>query len=545
MEATNFCFKSCFKFFVLFLLIIHGNSGFSAGTKNWIILEYTNGNDSLPEKAKEIAYYEYLRCMEDNMVYFQFKNPQNYSIRTSYVECQKLCAELSNFFVKKGVSKENLTIKNAPEAHLIVYKKPGISVNANFVSLPEKWKQKFVLSNQKGGEFETKNGHKIVFPPNSFQTIKGDSVRLEFYEIDSQKKFVESGYTASSSDKLLESNGMFKITATQNNQVLKMKEGVQAEIRFKKNNFENANEKSTYNTFYGTENNNEVDWQPNLNQKVENSPGCFDDVSTNKSSYKETHYVQLCYNIAFLEAALASRITNCKLNEKDYNFLVSKYGILMFIENNNYHEIKTYQSYLSHLTSHFDMIYIGLSKAQNDKLLLDVEAKRIADEKAKEEKRIADEIAREKQRLDDEKAYEAERLAAQKAKEVEDKYPISMKMNQLGNINCDRFYNMPIKTDIIVIIDDTDFDQIKVYAIFSGIKSVIHGVYLPTDKGNITFHQLPQGENVIYSVAIYKGSKLKMAYTNKSILAKDVVKLSLVNYTSQQCEKILDELMPE
>ena len=408
-------------------------------------------------------------------------------------------------------------------------KKNGISNNANFISLPKSWEQTFIISNQKGGVCNTKNGHKIVFPPNAFEVISGDSVSIEVYEIDSKKKFIESGYTATSGDQLLESNGMFKVAALQGHQEIKIKPDAEVEIKYKKEAFENPDQASSYNTFYGSENNNEIDWQPNLNQKITNSSKPIEVISTTTYSYTETHYVQLCRKIALLEPKIASSLINCVLIEKDYNFLVSKYGILMYRNNDDYPEVKSYQHYTTLLSTKKDLIFIGLTaeqnaKLENDELLL----------KQKEEaKRAAEEKERKKQEL-----------AAAKAQEIIDNHPIGMKINQLGNINCDRFYDVPNKTDIIVKLNDTEYDQIRVLAVFNDIKSVIHGSYLPTDKGSITFHNLPQGKNVVYLAALFKGKEVKMAYISKSITKKDVVYLTVKSYTNQQYEKILDELIP-
>ena len=77
------------------------------------------------------------------------------------------------------------------------------------------------------------------------------------------------------------------------------------------------------------------------------------------------------------------------------------------------------------------------------------------------------------------------------------------------------------------------------------IKSVIHGTYYPNDKGNITFSDLPEGKNVIYLAAIFKGTQVKMAYISKAIQNNDVVQLTLKSYTEKQYESILNDLIPD
>ena len=98
--------------------------------------------------------------------------------------------------------------------------------------------------------------------------------------------------------------------------------------------------------------------------------------------------------------------------------------------------------------------------------------------------------------------------------------------------------------NVIVKLDDLNYDKIKVYTIFSDIKSVIHGTYLPGDKGHISFNNLPEGKNVIYLAAIFNGTQVKMAYISKPIQKDDIVELTLKSYTEKQFESILNDLIP-
>ncbi len=554
MEAKNF-FSS---FPLLFLLSF--NTSVCDAQDNWIVLEYANAGDSLSEEIKNKAYLEYMKCKEGNWLYFQFKNVNNIT-ESNYADSKKMCLKLSDLFTGKGLAKEDVLTRYSTVAHLVVYKKPGIIKNANFVSLPKEWKQTFVINNKYGGVCETKFGHVVVFEPYSFETIKGDSVSIEVYEIDSKKKFIQSGYTATSGEKMLESNGMFKLTALQGDQQIAVKSGSEAQILYKTEDFENPEQRSTYSTFYGTEKKNKIDWKLNANQKISNTPKKEEVVklpkngvrmkSTSTYSMTEIHYVQLCRKIALLEPGVAASMSGCQLNQTDYDFLVSKYGAFTYKADKDLPEIKSYQQYLELSKSEPEWIFIGLTNQQKENLKKDEtakrikdEAKRVAEEKAQKEREIAEEKARKIRELAEEKERKEKELAAAKAQAIIDKHPISLKINQLGNINCDRFYDVKEKTDIIVKLSENEYDQIRVYAIFSDIKSVINGSYLPNDKGNITFCNLPQGKNVIYLAAIFKGNEVKMAYISKPILVKDVVNLSLKSYTTQQYDKILGDLIP-
>lgn len=100
------------------------------------------------------------------------------------------------------------------------------------------------------------------------------------------------------------------------------------------------------------------------------------------------------------------------------------------------------------------------------------------------------------------------------------------------------------KTNVIVQLDEFDYDKIKVYAVFNDIKSVIHGYYRKEHKGMIRFDNLPEGENVTYLAAAFKGEQVKLAYLAKDISEDDHIKLALTSYTKENYERILDDLIP-
>jgi hypothetical protein len=120
----------------------------------------------------------------------------------------------------------------------------------------------------------------------------------------------------------------------------------------------------------------------------------------------------------------------------------------------------------------------------------------------------------------------------------------SGKINQLGNINCDRFYDVDEKTDVIVKLNEFDFDKIRVYVVFNKIKSVIPGYYREGDMGTIKFSNLPVGEDVVYLAATFKGNEVKLAFINKNIKNKDIVRLEFKTLSQKQYENILNDLIP-
>jgi hypothetical protein len=114
----------------------------------------------------------------------------------------------------------------------------------------------------------------------------------------------------------------------------------------------------------------------------------------------------------------------------------------------------------------------------------------------------------------------------------------------LGNINCDRFYDVDEKTDVIVKLNEFNFDEIRVNVVFNKIKSVIPGYYREGDMGTIKFSNLPVGEDVVYLAATFKGNEVKLAFINKNIKNKDIVRLEFKTLSQKQYENILNDLIP-
>jgi len=80
-----------------------------------------------------------------------------------------------------------------------------------------------------------------------------------------------------------------------------------------------------------------------------------------------------------------------------------------------------------------------------------------------------------------------------------------MKVAKMGFINCDRFYDFPIKTDLIVSVD-TDV-KMSYRLVFEDVKSVLPG-YEYSPEGSMKFPNLPKGKQaVVIAYSISKKTK--------------------------------------
>jgi len=80
-----------------------------------------------------------------------------------------------------------------------------------------------------------------------------------------------------------------------------------------------------------------------------------------------------------------------------------------------------------------------------------------------------------------------------------------MKVGKMGFINCDRFYDFPIKTDLIVSVDSDV--KMSYRLVFEDIKSVLPG-YEYSPEGSMKFPNLPKGKQaVVIAFSISKKTK--------------------------------------
>ena len=144
---------------------------------------------------------------------------------------------------------------------------------------------------------------------------------------------------------------------------------------------------------------------------------------------------------------------------------------------------------------------------------------------------------------------ERERQEAEWAKEQEINNEIAanaeamdaylLKSDQLGWINCDEFYDVENKTDVIVFVDTTYRPSVRM--VFDNISSVMGGDY-DHCNGTVTFRDVPVGESVrLVGYSIMDGT----AYMdNRNVIVSEKLKheLKLAATTKQQMEAELASL---
>jgi len=126
---------------------------------------------------------------------------------------------------------------------------------------------------------------------------------------------------------------------------------------------------------------------------------------------------------------------------------------------------------------------------------------------------------RERDRLEREQLNENHEVASANG-EALDAYLLST--DELGWINCDRFYDVEEKTDIIVMVDTAYRPSVRM--VFDNIASVMNGYYSPK-AGTVTFRDVPAGEAVKIVGYSIKDDIPYMA--NRNVVVKQDLKMDL------------------
>ena len=510
-------------------------------------------NPGLNLYEKEHIWYAYVKLSEGNWIHYSFSDTTGDNQSIINRNSKMLCKELSSYLIDKGVDSDRIIMKFTPFASLVVYKESGKNIQANYINKQDENIQFFTINNQRGGSCLTKAGNKIDFPPEAFPCGKDAMVEIEVHEILSKADFVRTGYTSTSNGRILESRGMYHIKALHEGKEVALRIGKSAEIKFAKNNFPTINEAPMFNTFYGQEKKGIINWQVSAHEKatsnmnLDNLPHVSKQKKgrtklTRKVIYTEITYVELCKKIHLINVGVSKNMKSCKLSKTTYKKLVAEHGKLNHLSKGKPVDINSYSEYISISKDKPNSILLGLNQEQKYNYDKNAAADRQIKIAAAEKRRKR--YLEQQRAIVEERAKEEADRKASVALELKN-FPVTMKISKLGNINCDRFNNNVRKTDVIVQLDDYDYKEIKVYAIFNNMKSVINGYYRQEHKGMIKFDGLPKGKKVTYLAATFKGDEVKLAYLTKRIRKDDHIKLSLSTYTRDNYERILDDLIPK
>lgn len=169
---------------------------------------------------------------------------------------------------------------------------------------------------------------------------------------------------------------------------------------------------------------------------------------------------------------------------------------------------------------------VQVSKEEYERTIREWEERKLAREQAAKEREL--ELARQAE----EHAKQLEKEKSSQDAEV-GLNAYLMSTSELGWINCDRFYDVEEKTDIIVMVDTALRPSVRM--VFTDIKSVLNGQY-DASVGGVRFSGIPVGKTVQLVGYSIKNDVPYMANT-KVMVSSDLKKdLNLMQTTKKQME---------
>ncbi len=510
----------------------------------------------LTDDMKDSIWVKYLKAQSLSWVHFDvsLEEVKDFPYSQFYLK-RHFSKQICSFLQSEGVALKNVKIEFSKDPHVVVYKAKSKMQYANFVYDDPKNKQVFLVNNNEGSLCETINGNRIRFSPGAFLTKGGNEVRVEVYEYASVNDFVMSGYTSTATDKLISSSGMFNIKASCAGTEVGIRKAGDCKIEFPTKNFTDTNSINDFQTFYGSNSDEVVNWKPDntfVSDARKSPKGSSEGRRSRRKLIRqvtELYYVSICFNLPILESRYStldkttaaedlvtlagggSLRSKCDYEQADYNFIVSKYKLQKRKNKSDMEPISDYREFAKLMLKNRKDVFLLLTPEQNADLMA---AKKGYKKKQKQKQEELKEMAADQEKV----------AAAMKEADMK-KFPIEMQIEKLGRINCDRFMEDTEKTDIIVKLDQFDFDEIRVYAVFNDIKSVIPAKYQAGSKsGYVQFFNLPIDRKVLYVAATFKGDEVKLAYINKAIKKKDVVALNLTTYSKSKYEAIMKDIIP-
>lgn len=120
----------------------------------------------------------------------------------------------------------------------------------------------------------------------------------------------------------------------------------------------------------------------------------------------------------------------------------------------------------------------------------------------------------------------------------------AMEIQNLGWINCDRFYNIPDKTNISIKCNNTEpVPYASIYLIFDDINSIVQTHYGKTlsETSNPGFENIPVGAKARLVAFALKGDKMMAYETPITVKRNDQIALLLKEVSEEELKALLEK----
>lgn len=270
---------------IIFILLafVSMNSSIQAQSSSHVYKVFFNVDESNLDEQDHLVLNQMLSDLK-NQTYYEITLTAHTDYNASYHYNEALskrrAISVQDYLIAKGLKKEffdikwqgemmpaasNLTIEGKAQNRRVeikVIKKTLNNTQDLIQEIKPQYLQSFNLNKQGNTIISSENGMTITVPENAFTTKDGktvpqDQVVLKLEEFHNPLDFIFNKLTTISDGKMLESGGMFKITAEFNNQELLLKNDKKLNVEMPSKNI-----KPNMNVFTGVKNSNgEMEWE--------------------------------------------------------------------------------------------------------------------------------------------------------------------------------------------------------------------------------------------------------------------------------------------
>lgn len=251
--------------YILFIFLCF--SIFSAESKNLIRelkLSYQGNCTTLNDKQKELIVDEYITVGRGDWLNITTVSKKVYKSdrKLAHILAKKRNRIVSQFLVDQGLEISDITYKYNLIEHIWIHKPNQFTSSVNLdTEMKSLQAECYTFSNKQGLTVYLPSGNTIVFKANSFDTFSDHKIQLCIEEYVSKSDFVKYGVTAKGNKGMLESQGMYKVTAKCNGTEVKLRRGVSYELGIS-----DAKLDHKYYSFYGNVKDGKLAWNKNQNE---------------------------------------------------------------------------------------------------------------------------------------------------------------------------------------------------------------------------------------------------------------------------------------
>lgn len=228
-------------------------------------LAYKGNCVELSELQKNLIVDEYISVGNGDWLNITTVSKKEYKTdrKLAHQLAKKRNRAVSRFLVVKGLDVSEITYKYNVLERVWIHKPYHFTSSVNLDTEMKSLEANcYKFYNKQGLTAYLPSGNSIIFKGNSFNVFSDKEIQLCIEEYTSKTDFVKYGVTAKGNKGMLESQGMYRITAKCDGKTVLLRRGVKYELSLN-----NGKTDHQYFSFYGNVKDGKLAWNKNPNEK--------------------------------------------------------------------------------------------------------------------------------------------------------------------------------------------------------------------------------------------------------------------------------------